>query len=219
MRTKIKCCGFRDVESVHLLKNREVDFVGFILAPSKRQVNLKTLDELVKEVPGGIKKVGVFVNPDFSEVSEVLEKVSLDVIQLHGQESPEFCKRVRETFPVQVIKAFHVGDAAEGYTVEPGYGSTIDYMLLDTYDPSMAGGTGKAFKWEKIAYFQEWCKSHGIELWVAGGITPDNVSDLLLHFQIDGIDVASGVESEGKKDKDKIKTLVERVKGYGNSPK
>jgi len=212
MKTKIKCCGFQDLESISYLRGQDVDFVGFILAPSKRQITIETLAELVQEVPAGMKKVGVMVNPEFSDVEKVLQTVALDVIQLHGQETPEFCKRIKQTFPVEIIKVFHVGEKAG--PIDPQYGSVIDYMLLDTFDPAVAGGTGKAFNWEQITIYQKWCNERQIELLVAGGITPDNVENLISRFCIQGIDVASGVESNGKKDQEKIKTLVEKVKGY-----
>lgn len=212
MKRKIKCCGFRDRESISHLHGQDVDFVGFILAPSKRQITTETLAELVKEVPSGMKKVGVMVNPDFSDVEDLLNTVPLDVIQLHGQETPEFCQRVKQNFSVEVIKVFHVGDEGASL-IDPQYGSVIDYMLLDTYDPAVAGGTGKAFNWEQITSYQKWCNERQIELLVAGGITPENVEDLVSKYSIHGVDVASGVESNGKKDKEKIKTLVEKVKG------
>ena len=215
MKPKIKCCGFQDHESVSYLKGQDVDFVGFILAPSKRQVNLETLAHLIEGVPAGIKKVGVMVNPDFSDVERVLESVPLDVIQLHGQETAEFCQRIKQHFSVEVIKAFHVGDQHKGL-IDPDYATSIDYMLLDTYDAALAGGTGKAFNWEHITRYYEWCQENDIELLVAGGITPENVEELVSKFPIHGVDVASGVERDGKKDREKIKTLVERVKGYDN---
>lgn len=213
MKRKIKCCGFQDLTSIRHLHGLDVDFVGFILAPSKRQVSIETLAELVAAVPNSMKKVGVMVDPNFSEVETVLTRVPLDVIQLHGKETPEFCQRVKNTFSVEIMKVFHVGDGKESL-IDPRYGSVIDYILLDTYDPSVAGGTGKSFNWDCIPHYQKWCNERNIELLVAGGITEDNVEDLLTTFVVHGVDVASGIESNGTKDKEKIKTLVEKVKGY-----
>ncbi|MFX7329124.1 hypothetical protein ABTI69_20270, partial [Acinetobacter baumannii] len=84
-----------------------VDFVGFILAPSKRKVDSEILPELFQAVPAGMKKVGVFVNPSMSELTQVMKIAAFDVIQLHGQETADFCRQVKQEFPVEIIKAMH----------------------------------------------------------------------------------------------------------------
>lgn len=212
MSKLLKCCGFRESSSLIGLEGLPIDFVGFILAPSKRQVSTEQLQELLPFVPKGIKKVGVFIQPDVQELKRVLDAAPLDVVQLHGNEDPSFCRHVKKAWGVEVIKAFHVGK--EGGLALPSseYGSAIDYLLLDTFDPQAAGGTGKSFNWEMIPAYQEWCAKHHVKLLIAGGITLDNVEQLLMQCQIDGIDVASGVETEGKKDLNKVKDLAERVK-------
>lgn len=212
MSTLLKCCGFRESSSLMGLQGLAIDFVGFILAPSKRQVSLEQLQELLPHVPHGIKKVGVFIQPDVQELKRVFDEAPLDVIQLHGEEEPAFCQYVKETWEVEVIKAFHVGRGGELTLPSEEYGSVIDYLLLDTFDPQAAGGTGKAFNWDIIPAYQEWCSKHQVKLLVAGGITVENVERLLSQCQIDGIDVASGVETDGKKDLNKVKDLAERVK-------
>lgn len=206
------------MEAVRALRGVDLDFVGFILAPSKRQVSLSQLTELTKAVPPGIKKVGVWVNPALSEVVEAVEQARLDVVQLHGQESPSFCEKLKQACSVEIIKTFHVGEE-ETALPNDAYGATIDYMLLDTYDPRLAGGTGKAFQWGKIEDFRRWCQAHDAQLIVAGGITPENIEELLERHRLDGVDVANGVETEGKKDQAKIKIMAEKVKRYDNSAK
>ncbi|RKD25713.1 hypothetical protein BEP19_01870 [Ammoniphilus oxalaticus] len=218
MSLKLKCCGFKDLDGVRKLQGQAVDYVGFILAPSKRQITVEQLAELTPHVPTGMKKVGVWVNPTFEEVVAAVQKAGLDAVQLHGHEPPSFCEQVKQACSVDLIKVFHVGEGRSTALPE-AYGAVIDYALLDTYDPQLAGGTGKAFNWEQIGRYREWCDEHGVQLLVAGGITAENVTDLLSHYAIDGVDLASGVETDGKKDVVKIKTLAEKVKRYGNSSK
>lgn len=212
MSRLLKCCGFRELSSLSDLQGLSVDFVGFILAPSKRQVSLEQLQELLPHVPHGIKKVGVFIQPDVEQLERVFQVAPLDVIQLHGDEEPAFCRYIKDTWGVEVIKAFHVGKEGSVSLPSQEYGSVIDYLLLDTFDPQAAGGTGKSFNWGIIPAYQEWCSEHHVKLLVAGGITVENVDGLLSQCQIDGIDVASGVETNGIKDVNKVKEMAERVK-------
>lgn len=208
----LKCCGFREASSLRGLQGVPIDFVGFILAPSKRQVSIAQIQDLLPHVPHGIKKVGVFIEPDKQELERVLGAAPLDVIQLHGNEDPAFCRYVKDRWGVEVIKAFHVGKEGRLRLPSKEYGTVIDYLLLDTFDPQAAGGTGKSFNWDIIPAYQSWCAEHHVKLLIAGGITVDNVERLLAQCQIDGIDTASGVETDGKKDLNKIKDLAERVK-------
>lgn len=212
----IKCCGFRDIDSLNKLKELDVDLVGFILAPSKRRVPTETLRDLLEAVPEGMKKVGVFVNPSFEELEKLFVDARLDIIQLHGQESPEFCKEAKQRFSTQIIKAVHIG-AGEGELPSEEYGPWIDYLLLDTFDTQAAGGTGKTFRWDVIPTYHKWCDKYQVKLLVAGGITPENVQELVGQWPLDGIDVASGIETEGSKDRNKIERLVKGVKKHGGS--
>ncbi|WP_134698976.1 phosphoribosylanthranilate isomerase [Ammoniphilus sp. YIM 78166] len=212
----VKCCGFKDAEGLSQLNALGVDFVGFILAPSKRNVNPADLPGLFQAVPAGMKKVGVFVNPSLSELADVMKIAAFDLIQLHGQESPDFCRQLKQEFSVDIIKAVHIGDG-QGQVPPDEYGKWIDYLLLDTLDPQAAGGTGKTFRWDVIPMFEQWCKVHGVKLLVAGGITPENALQLISEWPLAGIDVASGIETDGRKDRLKIEKLVERVKGNGRS--
>ncbi|RXT13915.1 phosphoribosylanthranilate isomerase [Ammoniphilus sp. CFH 90114] len=214
-RPLIKCCGFQDVEDIVKLESVDIDFVGFILAPSKRRVPLEKLPTLVEAVPAGKKKVGVFVNPSLTEIRDVMSIAKLDVVQLHGQETPSLCKEIKGEFGVEIIKVVHI-DSTESMPLPLGeYGDYIDFLLLDTFDKKMAGGTGKTFRWEVIPAYQQWCVDHHVKLLVAGGITPENVGQLISDWPLGGVDVASGIETEGKKALVKMLQLVERVKEYG----
>lgn len=213
--TKIKICGVKRIETLRVLTEWGVDYAGFVFVPSKRQVSAGEAGELLRAVPGHPPAVGVFVNPSLQELEEVLQEARLSVIQLHGQESAAFCQQVRERFSLPVWKALAVGKDGERSDrraeMEP-YLAVTDGLLFDTYDPSLAGGTGKRFSWEQIPQLQQW--SAPLPCIVAGGIHAGNVGELVATYQPAVIDVSSGVETAGEKDTEKIRELVERVREY-----
>ncbi|AJE53569.1 MULTISPECIES: phosphoribosylanthranilate isomerase [Paenibacillus] len=224
-KTGVKICGLQSVEVLKSMVNLPVDYIGFVFADSKRRIDgahagelLRVLDEWT---PGSRpRSVGVFVNPSDALLNDVMEKAPLDVIQLHGQESPQRCRELKERFGMQVFKAWSVD--SQGQTVKgkieyradelEAYVGTIDALLLDTYDPLYGGGSGKTFAWDRIPAYQAWTHQHGIPLFVAGGLTADNAEKLINEYHPEGLDVSSGVETNGVKDIAKITAFVERVK-------
>ncbi|WP_433946443.1 phosphoribosylanthranilate isomerase [Paenibacillus sp. SN-8-1] len=214
----VKICGLQDVEVLKSMINLPIDHIGFVFANSKRQVTADQAAALIPiledwDRPVKPESVGVFVNPTIEELSHILQKASLDIVQLHGQESPEFCREVKKRFGVKVFKVLSVkqGNNREGSDLVD-YRGALDGLLLDTYDPIYGGGSGQTFDWKQIEPYQKWTKQEGIPLIIAGGLHPDNVGDLLENFQPDGVDVSSGVETDGLKDIAKIRAFVERVK-------
>ncbi|MCM3171464.1 phosphoribosylanthranilate isomerase [Paenibacillus sp. MER 99-2] len=204
--------------------NLPVDYVGVVFAKSRRRIEPKQAVEL-KEVLlmwtalDRPKLTGVFVNPTMEELEQVMDAAALDVIQLHGQETPAFCEQVKQRFQTEVFKAFSFpknesGTEAVDTTLKTldNYVHTIDAILLDTYDPQYVGGSGHTFAWERIPTYAKWARNHGIALFVAGGLQPDNVQQLIQTYAPDGVDVSSGVETDGVKDIAKITAFVERVK-------
>lgn len=218
----VKICGLQSVEVLKSMINLPVDYIGFVFARSKRQVSSEQVAELIpvlKQWNSGNdhipQSVGVFVNPTITELSEVLNVAPLDIVQLHGVESPEFCLEVRESFGVKVFKVCSVNDDGTlhgGLSIE-SYSGVIDGLLLDTYDPKYGGGSGVTFAWEHAAYYKEWANRNEVTFLVAGGLHLDNVTDLIQVMNPDGVDVSSGVESNGVKDLIKMTAFVERVKG------
>ncbi|TVY11623.1 phosphoribosylanthranilate isomerase [Paenibacillus cremeus] len=224
----VKICGLQTVEAVRETAGLAVDHIGFMFARSKRQVTPEQAGELIRQglpvkgTAGRPEAVGVFVNPSKEELSAVLDKAPLDVIQLHGQEDAAFCCWVKETFPgVCVFKVISVTSTSAGgeqsqdsspEAILSSYKPYIDGVLLDTFDPVYGGGSGKTFDWDAIPPFLSWCRQAGIPLLVAGGLAPDNVADLIQTYAPDGVDVSSGVETDGIKDLTKIRSFVERVK-------
>ncbi|NUU63275.1 phosphoribosylanthranilate isomerase [Paenibacillus agri] len=221
--TKVKICGLQDVEVLKSMERLSLDYIGFVFAPSRRNVTTERAAELIAELrnwkTGSIPKAaGVFVNPELAELRELLDVVQLDVIQLHGNESPAFCRAVKLAFPeVQVWKALSVQEtggaaAGKGLASLELYAGSVDALLLDTYDPLQSGGSGRTFAWELIPAYREAAAAHGLPLFVAGGLHPGNVGELLEQYAPDGVDVSSGVESDGIKDIIKMTAFVERVK-------
>ncbi|MBY9081661.1 phosphoribosylanthranilate isomerase [Paenibacillus sp. HN-1] len=217
---QVKICGLQDVEVLKSMLRLPVDYIGLVFAPSRRQITAERASELLSLLKDwGTGKpplaVGVFVNPDMEELGSVLSRVPLGVIQLHGSETPAFCREVKRSFPgVQVWKALPVStDGADnhGGPLE-SYAGAVDAVLLDTYDPAQAGGSGRTFAWNLVPAYRKRAQEMGVPLFVAGGLTPDNVEELLTDYGPYGVDVSSGVETDGIKDIAKITAFIERVK-------
>jgi phosphoribosylanthranilate isomerase len=210
-RTTLKFCGFRNVEDVVEAARFGIDAMGFILARGrKRSVEPTLLPAMLERVPEGYWKVGVLQNPLPEELRRWHAAHPFDAFQLHGDESPALCRWVKETLGVRVIKAFSLEKGATLPDPEP-YLPWIDVLLLDGAAGGIKGGTGRSFDWNVLPVFQRFCREAGIPLWVAGGITPENVGELVTRFAPDGVDVSSGIETEGRKDTGKMRRLVERV--------
>lgn len=219
-KPSVKICGLQSVEVLKSMINLPIDYIGFVFARSKRQVSGNQAAELAAVLgtwqSGKIpESVGVFVNPSMEELEAILSLTPLDIVQLHGTESPEFCREVREQLGVKAFKVLSVkpdGTLHGGQPVED-YEGVIDGLLLDTYDPHYGGGSGVAFAWEQAEPYRLWAKERGIPFLAAGGLHPGNVGELLEVMSPDGVDVSSGVETDGIKDLTKITAFVERVKG------
>lgn len=218
--TAVKICGLQSVEVLKSMVHLPIDYIGFVFAKSKRQVSGAQAAELIPILQEWITgtapaSVGVFVNPTLPELSRILAEAPLDIIQLHGSETPEFCREVKQAFGVKIFKALSVKDDGSIHHEQPlaGYEGVIDGLLLDTYDPLYGGGSGKTFAWERAEPYKTWANRHEIEFLAAGGLHPGNVEELIGCLNPDGVDVSSGVETDGVKDINKIIAFVERVKG------
>lgn len=220
----VKICGLQDVEVLKSMINLPVDYIGVVFAKSRRRIEpeqaaaLRTVlfEWSAYDRP---KLAGVFVNPTLKELEHIMEIAHLDVIQLHGQETAEFCQQVKQRWDAAVFKVFsfpkdETGPEADDAAIRAldAYDKFVDAILLDTHDPLYGGGSGKTFAWERIPAYAEWAKSREIALFVAGGLQPDNVQELIQTYAPFGVDVSSGVETEGVKDIAKITAFVERVK-------
>lgn len=222
-KATVKICGVRTPEVIQSLKQLPVAHVGFVFARSKRQVTPQLAGDLIRELrsDGNTSTplaVGVFVDPTPEELAAVLAEAPLDVVQLHGGESPDYCREVKTRFGVHVFKAVSIARDSREVPSEAdverqlgGYRGAVDAILLDTHDPVYGGGSGTTFAWECIPPYRRWAREAGVKLLVAGGLTAENVAGLVADYFPDGVDVSSGVETDGMKDIAKIQAFVERV--------
>lgn len=214
---RVKICGLRDIATVRGMNGLAVDEIGFVFAPSKRRVTPEQASLLAAEAKAlkndkgaAPRAVGVFVGAGPDELADVLREVPLDVIQLHGKETPEQCLEAKRRFGLDVWKAF---SAEEGDTESSAraklapYGGAVDAVLLDT----AGGGTGKTFDWKVIEAYKKAAADIGALLYVAGGLHPGNVEELAARYRPDGVDVSSGVETDGVKDITKIHAFTGKV--------
>ncbi|GAX89742.1 phosphoribosylanthranilate isomerase [Effusibacillus lacus] len=206
--TQIKICGLKTREAVLVAAESGVDYIGFVFAQSKRQV---TAEEVLKFAEGiqTPKRVGVFVNEPFDSLLTVGDMACLDVFQLHGAETPEICSRLKRASGKQVWKAWQVRGNEQDLAIRE-YAGTIDACLLDTFLPGAAGGTGQTFQWNEIERFRSLLP--GVQLFVAGGLNSGNVGELLEKYKPDGVDVSSGVETNGVKDIEKMRLFIRKVR-------
>jgi phosphoribosylanthranilate isomerase len=193
----IKICGLSTHAAVETAVTSGATHIGFVFAESKRRVTPEYAKYLAKDVPKTVKKVGLFVNEDLAVVQEVVAKVGLDMVQLHGQESAAYAAQVG----VPVIKAFGIKDGKIPAAIADFKAHTI---LLDAPPAQFAGGSGQSFDWEKV----DLTALDGYRFFVAGGLNPENVSQAIAVFKPTGVDVSSGVESEGHKDLTKIEQFI-----------
>jgi phosphoribosylanthranilate isomerase len=219
--TTLKICGIQTPEVLQSMVHLPVDYIGFVFAKSRRQVTAEQANNLIaayREQPHTdsqpAKFAGVFVNPSLEELDAILATVQLDMIQLHGQETANYCAEVKARYGVEVFKAF---PAPAHATISPEqlfrpYLGIIDGALLDTVLPGAEGGTGVTFDWTILPSFIAFAKAHALPLLIAGGLQPGNVTDLIDGYEPFGVDVSSGVETDGVKDSAKIAQFVERVK-------
>lgn len=203
MSVKVKICGLTSVPDALAAVEAGADLIGLMFYErSPRNVSLGRAIEIASQLPPFVTRVGVFVNPAEELVTEAITRCGLNLLQFHGDEPPEFCTQ----FGVMSMKAFRVRDA-ESLKVLPTY--PTDAWLLDAFTPGQLGGTGERFNWELAVE----ANKLGRPIFLAGGLTPDNVGDAVRQVQPFGVDVSSGVEAApGKKDAAKVRAFVAAAK-------
>lgn len=204
---RVKICGLRDVAHLRAAAEAGAAYIGLVFFPkSPRHVTIDEARALALEAPFGMAKVALMVNPSDAELDAVMQAVPLDMIQLHGSETPERVAEVRARAGLPVMKAVGVADAADLERL-PAYEAVADQILVDAKAPKGAdlpGGNGLSFDWRLIAG-REWAKP-----WMlAGGLTPDNVAEAIRLTGATQVDVSSGVETApGVKDAALIRAFV-----------
>ncbi|MGB9698894.1 MAG: phosphoribosylanthranilate isomerase [Thermodesulfobacteriota bacterium] len=198
--TFIKICGLTNKEDALAAVSWGANALGFIFAPSTRQVTPQVAAEICKEVPPSIWKIGVFVNADLGEVKQIAHFCGLTALQFHGAESPLYCAQA----PLPVIKTIKI-KGRESLKEIDKYDQ--DLFLLEGFHPEKAGGTGETFPWELVLGIK------GKKIILAGGLNPQNVSRAISLLRPWGVDVCSGVEKfPGKKDINKMAQFIKEVK-------
>lgn len=202
-RTRVKVCGMTDQAEAEAIAALGVDALGFIFVQSSpRCVQVETVRAIAAALPPLVTLVGVFMNEEAARVNDIVQACGLSMIQLHGDESPDYCRAMRRP----VLKAFRVRE--DGLPDFEPYRQAVKGFLLDTYRPGMAGGTGAAFDWGVVPRL----RLPG-PLILAGGLTPDNVGDAIRTIHPFALDVNSGVESSpGRKDLDKVRRVLSEVR-------
>ena len=203
-RIKVKICGTTSLKDAFLAVESGADAIGFIFYKmSPRSISQKEAKEIILQLPPFIETVGVFVNETSDKINRIAEQCKLNSIQLHGEESPALCRRVKR----KVIKAFRVKDADSLKSIAS---YDVSGFLLDSYNDGSKGGTGQVFDWNLALRV----KKQGPVI-LAGGLNPYNVFTAIHRVKPYGVDVCSGVEkSPGIKDHEKIREFIKSVRRF-----
>lgn len=195
MSVKVKICGITDEVTMQKLLALDVDFIGLVFAESKRRVTIEQAQRLTQKIPKPIQIVGVFVSPTIEEIEAVQASVPLDFVQIHGT-----IPSLYDSLPI--IQAFH------SFGEQQLEKKRQDYILLDAPSQRYVGGNGQVFDWKSVD-----CATLPKEkLIIAGGLTAGNVKAAIEYFQPYAVDVSSGVETDGKKDFEKIREFIKNAK-------
>ena len=208
---KVKICGIQRMEDALAAAQAGADFIGVVFVPERyRRLDVSSAKKIVKALRAtagqASKVVGLFADQSLDEVNEIINACDLDTVQLCGKESTEYCGRVK----AQVIKVVHVDASAGPGTVDGlaerigGYKDAGHLVTLDRLMEGMQGGTGHSFDWDIAARLSQ----RGLSFLLAGGLSPDNVSRAVAEVIPWGVDVSSGVETNGVKDQDKIRAFI-----------
>jgi len=209
---RLKYCGNRSADDVQAAFASGADYLGFIFAKSRRNVSPDEVKRwLTPMALGGKQLVGVFVNDSVDRIAAVARQLPLHVIQCHGHETPAELAAVKEATRRAVWKVIHHGDGA--IEAMKQYAGVADGYVVDSRVVGAWGGTGVSFDWKAVPRYLEEAARQGVPCFIAGGITPDNV-ERLLAYRPDGIDMSSGIETDGRKDPAKMKRIEEKVKQY-----
>jgi len=206
MNTLVKICGITNSEDALYACELNVWALGFVFyKESPRFVKEAQVKDIVEKLPTTIAKVGLFVNEDIEMIKSIASSCKLDMVQLHGDEDPEFCKKVMKF--TRVIKAFRLKDK-DSVNAMPNY--DVDLCLLDTYVKDIPGGTGKTFNLDLAVL----AKKYGKKIILAGGLNPGNIIDAIRKVEPYAVDISSGVEEKpGKKSKTLMKELMDKLNG------
>lgn len=203
MRTRVKICGITRTEDALAAVEQGADAIGLVFyPPSSRAVTAAQAATIVAQLPPFVTVVGLFVNASRGEIGRVLSRARLDLLQFHGDESPQACSGHGRPY----IKAVRMREGVDLYAMRERYGDSAG-LLLDSYQRGVPGGTGESFAWERIP------ADLAASIVLAGGLSPDNVERAIEQVRPYGVDVSGGVErARGIKDPKKIAMFMRGVK-------
>jgi phosphoribosylanthranilate isomerase len=206
MQVKVKICGITNLADAKAAAEAGADVLGFIFYDkSPRFISCDAAAAIIRELPPFVIKAGVFVDAPEDAVLRAVRECGLNLLQFHGEETPDYCLQ----FGIMSMKAFRVRDAASLQTLRD---YPTDAWLLDAYTPDKLGGTGEAFNWDLAREAQSW----GRPIFLAGGLTPENVAHAIRSARPYAVDVSSGVEAApGRKDPARIKAFIQAAKQAG----
>lgn len=198
-QTKVKICGLRREEDIACVNGVLPDFVGFIFDPTRRRyIDPQTAAALRMQLASGIRAVGVFVNADPERILRITEEVSLDMIQLHGNEDEQYIRHLKKLTSLPLINAIRIETKED---VNRAISTSADLILLD----NGLGGTGTSFDWSLVDNVQR-------DFILAGGLSPENAAEAISSCHPWGLDASSSLETEGFKDPEKIRQFIEAVR-------
>lgn len=201
MRTRVKVCGITNIEDALAAAHAGADAIGLVFyAKSPRAVTAEQAAEIIAALPPFVTTVALFVDANADEVQQILQQVSIDLLQFHGDESPEFCVSFQRPY----IKALRMQPGID-ITQQANMHPLALGILLDAWVPGVPGGTGQTFNWNNIPSLAQ-------PLVLAGGLTPDNVQQAITQVNPWAVDVSGGLEmSKGRKDHAKVQAFMQAV--------
>lgn len=202
MNIKVKICGIRNLESAEVAVSTGADFMGFVFVPgSRRFIKTDVAKHIIEQLRRKIKTVGVFKNQPIEKVNQISSLLNLDYVQLHGEETSDYCNQVS----TKVIKAFPLKSNFDTHKIlENMKEYAVDYFLVDREKQS----EGEMLNLQKVREI-----ANKFSVIFAGGLNPDNVKDIIEIVKPAGVDVVSGIETDGFEDKEKIKKFIKNAKG------
>ncbi|MBD8497612.1 phosphoribosylanthranilate isomerase [Paenibacillus arenosi] len=223
----VKICGMTSLEMTRGVIACNPDHIGFVFAKSRRQVSPDTVQSILNQLENEQvhipHTVGVFANADTESLKPVMKSCTVQALQFHANEQLDICGWVKEnsnmdvwlTLPISNVGKIDFEDELNHQFERLAKAAPyIDLLLLDTHDPVQGGGSGKVFQWDVIPFYQSRAQQLGMPLYVAGGLNPGNIGSLLSGYELDGVDVSSGVETDGIKDMSKVDTFIGRVRQH-----
>ncbi len=203
---KIKLCGIKRKEDIEYINEFRPDYIGFIFAPSARQITPEHAATLNKNLSIGIKSVGIFVNEPVENVVRATEISGTDVIQLHGDEDKEYIDNLKKHTDKKILKAVRLQNSDDLYSADR---LGADFLLIDSFKASQYGGTGKTADWNVIKHTIIYTP-----FFLAGGINTENITEAISCVDPYGIDISGGIETNGLKDREKIRKIMNIVNPY-----